>query len=157
MQATSLVWGDKASSGAVATGVKFAASSGAQSYTVNAKKEVILCGGTVGSAQLLQLSGVGPKSLMTSLNIDSVVDLPGVGQNLQDHGATSVSWTVDGATWWDLMTNDTLQAQQLTQWRDDATGLWTYINEAVAYPSIQDIMGTNANTWLNTYRSEGHN
>jgi hypothetical protein len=38
---------------------------------------------------------------------------------------------VDGATWWDLMTNDTLQAQQLTQWRDDATGLWTYINEAV--------------------------
>ncbi|KDN45819.1 hypothetical protein RSAG8_04652, partial [Rhizoctonia solani AG-8 WAC10335] len=153
MQATSLVWGDKGSSGAVATGVNFAASAGAQSYTVKANKEVILCGGTIGSAQLLQLSGVGPKSLMTSLKIDSVVDLPGVGQNLQDHGATSVAWAVDGATWWDLMSNDTLQAQQLTQWRDDATGLWTYINEAVAYPSIQDIMGTTADTWINSVSS----
>ncbi|CAE6357849.1 unnamed protein product [Rhizoctonia solani] len=153
MQATSLVWGNEGSSGAVATGVNFAASAGAQSYTVKANKEVILCGGTVGSAQLLQLSGVGPKSLMTSLNIDSVVDLPGVGQNLQDHGATSVAWAVDGATWWDLLSNDTLQAQQLTQWRDDATGLWTYINEAVAYPSIQDIMGTSADTWINTVSS----
>ncbi|KAF8695187.1 GMC oxidoreductase family, partial [Rhizoctonia solani] len=153
MQATGLVWGDKGSSGAIATGVKFAASNGAQSYTVNAKKEVILCGGTIGSAQLLQLSGVGPKALMTSLDIDSVVDLPGVGQNLQDHGSTTVAWAVDGATWWDLLSNDTLQTQQLTQWRDDATGLWTYINEAVAYPSIQDIMGTNADTWLNTVSS----
>ncbi|CAE6496195.1 unnamed protein product [Rhizoctonia solani] len=153
MQATSLVWGNKGSSGAVATGVNFAASAGAQSYTVKANKEVILCGGTIGSAQLLQLSGIGPKSLMTSLNIDSVVDLPGVGQNLQDHESTSVSWTVDGATWWDLMSNDTLQAQQLAEWRADGTGLWTYINEAVAYPSIQDIMGTTVDTWLNTVSS----
>ncbi|CAE7146931.1 unnamed protein product [Rhizoctonia solani] len=153
VQATSLVWGNKGNSGAVATGVNFAASAGAQSYTVKANKEVIISGGTIGSAQLLQLSGIGPKSLMTSLNIDSVVDLPGVGQNLQDHGATSVSWAVDGATWWDLMSNDTLQAEQLTQWRDDATGLWTYINEAVAYPSIQDIMGTTADTWINTVSS----
>ncbi|CAE6474212.1 unnamed protein product [Rhizoctonia solani] len=153
MQATSLVWGDKGSSGAVATGVNFAASAGAQSYTVKANKEVILCGGTIGSAQLLQLSGVGPKSLMTSLKIDSVIDLPGVGQNLQDHGSTPVAWAVDGPTWADLANNKTLQAEQLTQWRNDATGLWTYINEAVAYPSIQDIMGTTADTWINTVSS----
>ena len=46
-------------------------------------------------------------------------------------GATSVSWAVDGATWWDLMINDTLQAEALSEWRNGATGLWTYINEAV--------------------------
>ncbi|QRW23253.1 GMC oxidoreductase [Rhizoctonia solani] len=171
MQATGLVWGDKGSSGAIATGVKFAASNGAQSYTVKAKKEVILCGGTIGSAQLLQLSGVGPKALMTSLISTQWWIYLASGRTsrimvralLRDFffrathkteiGSTTVAWAVDGATWWDLLSNDTLQAQQLTQWRDDATGLWTYINEAVAYPSIQDIMGTNAGTWLNTVSS----
>ncbi|KAG8734908.1 hypothetical protein FRC10_011222 [Ceratobasidium sp. 414] len=145
MQATTLTWGTTGASGAVATGVSFAASAGAQTYTVKAAKEVILW---------LQLSGVGPKSLMTSLGIKSVVDLPGVGQNLQDHGATSMSWAVDGATWWDLMSNNTLQAEQLTQWRDDATGLWTYINEAVAYPNIQDIMPTTYTSWISTLSSQ---
>lgn len=50
-------------------------------------------GGTVGSAQMLQLSGVGPKELLTGLGIDSVVDLP-VGYNLQDHYSTSISFSV---------------------------------------------------------------
>ncbi|KAF8596478.1 alcohol oxidase [Ceratobasidium sp. AG-I] len=153
VQATSLVWGATGSSGVVATGVNFAAAAGSDSFMVKANKEVILCGGTIGSAQLLQLSGVGPKTLMNSLDIKSVVDLPGVGQNLQDHGATSVSWAVDGATWWDLMINDTLQAEALAEWRSSSTGLWTYINEAVAYPNIQDVMGTTAATWLSTLSS----
>ncbi|CUA68292.1 Versicolorin B synthase [Rhizoctonia solani] len=154
MQATSLVWGTKGSSGAVATGVNFAASNGAQAYSVKASKEVILCGGVIGSAQLLQVSGVGPKALTDSFNIKSVVDLPGVGQNLQDHEATSVTWAVDGATWWDLLTNDTLQAEQLAEYRESATGLWTYINEAVAYPNIQDILGTSADSWISSVSSQ---
>ena len=47
--------------------------------------EVILCGGTFNSPQLLQLSGVGPADLLGSLDITVVADLPGVGANLQDH------------------------------------------------------------------------
>jgi choline dehydrogenase len=47
--------------------------------------EVILCGGAINSPQLLQLSGVGPAGLLRGLGIDPVADLPGVGQNLQDH------------------------------------------------------------------------
>lgn len=47
--------------------------------------EVILCGGAINTPQLLQLSGVGPADHLGSLGIDPVVDLPGVGQNLQDH------------------------------------------------------------------------
>ncbi len=46
---------------------------------------VILCAGAFGSAQLLQLSGVGPPSLLEPLGIDVVSDLAGVGENLQDH------------------------------------------------------------------------
>ncbi|CAE6479270.1 unnamed protein product [Rhizoctonia solani] len=154
MQATSLMWGTKSSSGAVATGVNFAASAGAQTYSVKASKEVILSAGVIGSAQLLQVSGVGPKALTDSLNIKSVVDLPGVGQNLQDHEATSVTWSVDGPTWLDLLTNDTLQAEQLAEYRASSTGLWTYINEAVAYPNIQDILGTSADTWISSVSSQ---
>ncbi|XP_040078706.1 glucose dehydrogenase [FAD, quinone] [Ixodes scapularis] len=57
---------------------------GAEERTVRAKREVILSAGTIGSAQLLLLSGVGPADHLEQLNISLVADLP-VGQNLQDH------------------------------------------------------------------------
>jgi choline dehydrogenase len=47
--------------------------------------EVILCGGAINSPQLLQLSGVGDPEELRALGIDPVHDLPGVGENLQDH------------------------------------------------------------------------
>lgn len=55
-----------------------------RSRTVKAG-EVILCGGAINTPQLLQLSGVGDAEHLRSLGIDPVVDLPGVGENLQDH------------------------------------------------------------------------
>jgi choline dehydrogenase len=48
-------------------------------------KEIILCGGAINSPQLLQLSGVGDASELKALGITPVADLPGVGENLQDH------------------------------------------------------------------------
>jgi choline dehydrogenase len=48
-------------------------------------KEVILCGGAINSPQLLQLSGVGNAHELEALGVDVVHDLPGVGENLQDH------------------------------------------------------------------------
>ncbi|KAL2142036.1 hypothetical protein VTI28DRAFT_1606 [Corynascus sepedonium] len=50
-----------------------------------ARKEVILSGGTFNSPQLLKLSGIGPASELSQFGIDVVVDLPGVGANLQDN------------------------------------------------------------------------
>jgi choline dehydrogenase len=47
--------------------------------------EVVLCGGAINSPQLLQLSGVGAAADLRRLGIDVVADLPGVGENLQDH------------------------------------------------------------------------
>ncbi len=47
--------------------------------------EVLLCGGAINTPQLLQLSGVGPAGLLEPLGIRVVHDLPGVGENLQDH------------------------------------------------------------------------
>ena len=52
---------------------------------IHAEREVILSGGTVNSPQLLMLSGIGPADHLTEHGIDVVLDLPGVGQNMQDH------------------------------------------------------------------------
>lgn len=48
-------------------------------------REIILCGGAINSPQLLQLSGVGDAAELAALGIEVVHDLPGVGENLQDH------------------------------------------------------------------------
>jgi choline dehydrogenase len=56
-----------------------------QDCYAEAKKETILCAGSIGSPQILQLSGVGPGQLLQALGIPVIHDLPGVGENLQDH------------------------------------------------------------------------
>ena len=53
--------------------------------TAIAKREVLLCAGSIGSPQLLQLSGIGPAALLQKHGIDVAVDAPGVGGNLSDH------------------------------------------------------------------------
>jgi choline dehydrogenase len=53
--------------------------------TVTAGREVLLCAGALQTPQLLQLSGVGPEALLTGFGIPIVHELPGVGENLQDH------------------------------------------------------------------------
>lgn len=53
--------------------------------SVRASKQIILCGGAINSPQLLELSGVGQAERLRSLGLEVVHDLPGVGENLQDH------------------------------------------------------------------------
>jgi choline dehydrogenase len=59
---------------------------------VRAEREVILAAGAIGSPQLLLLSGVGPAEQLRSVGIDVVHDLPGVGENLQDHPFLTLVW-----------------------------------------------------------------
>ena len=66
-----------------ATGVEFIR--GGARQTVSARREVILSAGPIASPQLLQLSGIGPGAVLKQAGIDVVHDLPGVGENLQDH------------------------------------------------------------------------
>lgn len=54
-------------------------------HTVRARREVILCAGSLQSPQLLQLSGIGPAALLRQHGIDVIFDSPEVGENLQDH------------------------------------------------------------------------
>jgi choline dehydrogenase len=66
------------------------------SKTAQAKGEVILSAGSIGSAQLLLLSGVGPGRDLLNLGLPVVLDRPGVGQNLQDHLQLRMIYKVSG-------------------------------------------------------------
>lgn len=66
-----------------AVGVEYLRAGRSRRYA--AAGEVLLCGGAINTPQLLQLSGVGPAGLLGEHGIDVVQDLPGVGENLQDH------------------------------------------------------------------------
>ncbi|AAW46800.1 hypothetical protein CNBM0790 [Cryptococcus deneoformans B-3501A] len=145
-----------ASGNIVASGVTFQANSNSANYSVQANKEVLLAGGTVGSPQILQLSGIGPKDLLSSLGIDTKIDLP-VGYNLQDHVSYSMYWSTPQGTltWSNLSASSTLQSEQLAQYKSNFTGMWTYVNEAVGYPSMSDIMqsSSSASTYASTVSS----
>jgi choline dehydrogenase len=58
-----------------------------------ADQEVILSGGAINSPQLLMLSGIGPAEHLRQLDIPVLLDLPGVGQNLQDHPRIAIRYT----------------------------------------------------------------
>ena len=64
-------------------------------YNITARHEVILAGGAINSPQLLMVSGIGPSATLNSLSIPALVDLPGVGQNLQDHVLFTVTHQVN--------------------------------------------------------------
>jgi choline dehydrogenase len=77
--------------------------SGAQVWTgtemvdVQASQEVLLCAGAVNSPQILQLSGIGPGALLQRQGIAVRHDLPGVGENLQDHLQIRSVYKIKGA------------------------------------------------------------
>lgn len=73
-----------------ATGVEYATSDGLK--TIRAKREVVLCCGAYETPRLMMLSGLGPAEHLASHSIPVIQDLPGVGQNLQDHMLLGVGY-----------------------------------------------------------------
>jgi choline dehydrogenase len=64
-----------------------------QVQELRAEREVILCGGSYNSPQLLMLSGVGPAEHLMMREVEVLLDRPNVGENLSDHPATQLVWT----------------------------------------------------------------
>ncbi|MEU4675295.1 GMC family oxidoreductase N-terminal domain-containing protein [Amycolatopsis sp. NPDC023774] len=73
-------------------GVEYAA--GDQLVSVGCTREVVLCAGAIGSPQLLMVSGVGPQRHLREVGVAPVLDLPGVGANLQDHPASTLTYAL---------------------------------------------------------------
>ncbi len=80
--------------GTRATGVE--AESGGQVFQVEGD-QVIICGGAIGSPQMLLLSGVGPEAQLRDLGIPVICDVPGVGENLRDHQTLMVVFRSNAA------------------------------------------------------------
>ncbi len=70
------------------TGVEY--SVGGAVSRVECRNDVVLTAGTIGSAQLLMLSGIGPQQHLREVGVRVVLDLPGVGANLHDHPRSAV-------------------------------------------------------------------
>jgi choline dehydrogenase len=109
---------------------------GTQLMQVKARQEVILAGGAFGSPQLLMLSGIGPADHLQALGIPFVLDVPGVGQNLQDHITAYLNYRSPGnletfgvslAGGWRLL-------KAMLEWRRQRTGrITSFIAESAAY------------------------
>jgi choline dehydrogenase len=78
---------------------------GGQSVTVRAQAEVILSAGAIGSPQILQLSGIGNAKHLSKLGIGVTLDLPAVGQNLQDHLQIRAVFKVQGVSTLNTLAN----------------------------------------------------
>ncbi|KAL8715373.1 MAG: hypothetical protein Q9220_000706 [cf. Caloplaca sp. 1 TL-2023] len=89
-----------------ATGVQ--ATLQGSSRTFNARREIILAAGAFQTPKLLELSGIGGVDLLRSHNIDILIDNPNVGENLQDHLMSGLSYEVNDG----IMTGDALIRQE---------------------------------------------
>ncbi|KAG7446883.1 aryl-alcohol-oxidase from pleurotus Eryingii [Guyanagaster necrorhizus] len=92
---------------------------------IQAKKEVLLSAGVIGTPHLLSLSGIGPGGILSDLGIDVIVDAPAVGANLVDHPLVANYFTVDSNNTWDpILRNSTLFADVLEEWETERQGLF---------------------------------
>ncbi|KAF2823487.1 alcohol oxidase [Ophiobolus disseminans] len=79
---------EKTDGDAKATGVQFIVDG--QTHTVKANREVIVCGGSINSPQMLELSGIGQAAVLQKAGVEVVVENAGIGENLNDHTATTL-------------------------------------------------------------------
>ncbi|CZR51574.1 related to alcohol oxidase [Phialocephala subalpina] len=113
---------------------------------IPASQEVILSAGSFGSPGLLELSGIGNKTVLGSAGIMQLIDLPSVGENLQDHIRIQTSYQlkdnytgVDHFRW-----NATYAAQQLQLWVDGKFSQYDYTGSAYTFQTWNQSMGNDS-------------
>lgn len=95
-------------------------------HVIHARREVILCGGAFNSPHLLMLSGVGPAAQLREQGIDVLVDLPGVGSNLQDHAMALSMYAASGPITFDSQLRLDRLARSVVEWQLFGTGNCNY-------------------------------
>jgi len=112
-----------------------------KSIDIRCKKEVIVSGGAFGSPQILMLSGVGPAEHLKEKGIDIVHDLPGVGQNLQDHIDYVQTFKVSSKedTFGISLRGGTNMVKSMLEWKNKRTGkITSTLAESGAFFSTED-------------------
>ena len=112
-----------------------------QSQQVRARREVIISAGAYGSPQLLLLSGIGPAGHLKSMGIELLHELPGVGQNLQDHLTTTLIYRtskVDEAMGFSLQ-GAVNMVKAIFEWRAKRTGwITSSVSETQGFISTEN-------------------
>jgi len=112
---------------------------------LHASKEVIVSGGTFLSPKILELSGIGQASILSAAGIDQKVDLPGVGENLQDHLRIQTTYELKPEILGlDILKyNTTRQAIELAAWRRNETSLYQYAGSCYGFLKWAQVQGAN--------------
>jgi choline dehydrogenase len=113
---------------------------------LSAKREVILSSGVFKSPQLLMLSGVGPKDVLSSFKIPVVANLPGVGKNLQDQPGTSISYRVNVVTSSTLGYDAAAAARAADEFKSNATGPLSTPGSIIAFDKVLNGSSISGNT-----------
>ncbi|KAI9372266.1 hypothetical protein BJX61DRAFT_542888 [Aspergillus egyptiacus] len=131
---------------------------GKETITIKVKKEVVLTAGALHSPVLLQRSGISPARLLEDAGIQTVVVLPGVGSNLQDHQPMSSQYRYNKNVWpnpdqsW---ANTTFEQQATDAWAQHRSGpLSQTVGNTVAYLPL-DLIAPNTWKYIHTqYRAQ---
>jgi choline dehydrogenase-like flavoprotein len=136
----------------VATGVMLEDNS-----TIHAEKEVILSAGSFQSPGLLELSGIGDKRILSAAGIPCLLNLPGVGEHLQDHVRIENSYQLlPNYTSFDaLRYNTTFAAQQLALYNASMISAYDYTGSGYAFVNWKQALG-NDSALLSLARQAAH-
>ncbi|KAH7102031.1 alcohol oxidase [Auriculariales sp. MPI-PUGE-AT-0066] len=98
-QVSRIIWDDSSPADyKAASAVEFSRDGGKTTQRVNISQEVILAAGTIGSPTILMQSGFGPRDVLEAAGVHVTIELPGVGQHLQDHVAVSIVYNTTQPT-----------------------------------------------------------
>lgn len=122
----------------VATGIHVQAMDGSL-RTIKAQKEIILAAGAIQSPQVLEVSGVGGSKLLETLGIPVVLDIPGVGENLQDHVQVCQTYQVkDSIPSTDMFRDQELVGGAIGQYHINGDGPLGSATSSTSYLPIVD-------------------
>ncbi|KAF6786403.1 GMC oxidoreductase [Colletotrichum sojae] len=123
--------------------IEFRPVAGGNVRTIRPRREVILSAGAIHTPQILQRSGVASAAYLESEGIQAVEDLPGVGQNFQDHCATPItfSYNAPSPNEAEITSNATFAAEAVAQFRErPARGPYTLaMGNSAAYVALQNV------------------
>ncbi len=136
-QVTRILFNSSSTGNLTASSVEYAPNGGSTTKSVKVGKEVILCGGTIGSPTVLLYSGVGPADVLSAAGVDLKLDLP-VGQYLQDHLSVSTTWNTSDSTAASIYAAGGSEAASLT--------FLSYVNDAIAYVNASVLFGEDADS-----------
>lgn len=125
-----------------ARGVRFTHLASDKSFTVRATKEVILSAGSVQSPQILELSGIGNPDILSRVGIETKVNSPRVGENLQDHIMAVSIYEVDPTLFnpEDLKTDPAAATAAYEEYTSSQRGPLTVLANSVCYLSLSQIL-----------------